>query len=170
MDPVVGDGDVRVGLGFDVHRFEAGKKLVLGGVEIPSAVGLIGHSDADVLIHALMDALLGALALGDIGDHFPDTEERYRGISSMLLLREVVALIAQKGCRVVNVDVMVMAEKPKLAPHKAGMARLLARELGVSSEDISIKATTMEKMGFIGREEGIAVQAVALLAPVAEGR
>ena len=168
MDSLVGDGDVRVGLGFDVHRFEAGGKLVLGGIEIPSDVGLVGHSDADVLIHALMDALLGALALGDIGDHFPDTDERYRGISSVLLLREVVALIAGKGYRVVNTDVMVMAEKPKLAPYKSDMVHLLARELRVGPDDVSIKATTTEKMGFIGRQEGIAVQAVALLAPVAK--
>ncbi len=164
----MGDGKLRVGLGFDVHRFDAGKKMILGGVEIPSDVGLLGHSDADVLIHALMDALLGALALGDIGDHFPDTDDSFRGISSVLLLREVVALIRQEGYRVVNVDVMVMAEKPKLAPYKSDMVHLLARELGVTVKDVSIKATTMEKMGFIGRQEGIAVQAVALLEPVTE--
>ena len=164
----MGDEKLRVGLGFDVHRFDAGKKMILGGVEIPSDVGLLGHSDADVLIHALMDALLGALALGDIGDHFPDTDEKYRGISSVLLLREVVTLIRQEGYRVVNVDVMVMAEKPKLAPYKSDMVHLLARELGVTAKDVSIKATTMEKMGFIGRQEGIAVQAVALLEPVTE--
>ena len=164
----MGDGELRVGLGFDVHRFDAGKKMILGGVEIPSDVGLLGHSDADVLIHALMDALLGALALGDIGDHFPDTDDLYRGISSVLLLREVVALIRKEGHRVVNVDVMVMAEKPKLAPYKSDMVHLLARELGVTAKDVSIKATTMEKMGFIGRQEGIAVQAVALLEPVTE--
>ena len=164
----MGDGELRVGLGFDVHRFDAGKKMILGGVEIPSDVGLLGHSDADVLIHALMDALLGALALGDIGDHFPDTDDLYRGISSVLLLREVVALIHKEGHRVVNVDVMVMAEKPKLAPFKSDMVHLLARELGVTAKDVSIKATTMEKMGFIGRQEGIAVQAVALLEPVTE--
>ena len=168
MDSSVGDGELRVGLGFDVHRFDAGKKMILGGVEIPSDVGLLGHSDADVLIHALMDALLGALALGDIGDHFPDTDDSYRGISSVLLLREVVALIREEGHRVVNVDVMVMAEKPKLAPYKSDMVHLLARELGVTVKDVSIKATTMEKMGFIGRQEGIAVQAVALLEPVTE--
>ena len=164
----MGDEKLRVGLGFDVHRFDAGKKMILGGVEIPSDVGLLGHSDADVLIHALMDALLGALALGDIGDHFPDTDDSFRGISSVLLLREVVALIRQEGYRVVNVDVMVMAEKPKLAPYKSDMVHLLARELGVTVKDVSIKATTMEKMGFIGRQEGIAVQAVALLEPVTE--
>ncbi len=164
----MGDEKLRVGLGFDVHRFDAGKKMILGGVEIPSDVGLLGHSDADVLIHALMDALLGALALGDIGDHFPDTDDSFRGISSVLLLREVVTLIRQEGYRVVNVDVMVMAEKPKLAPYKSDMVHLLARELGVTAKDVSIKATTMEKMGFIGRQEGIAVQAVALLEPVTE--
>ncbi len=164
----MGDGELRVGLGFDVHRFDAEKKMILGGVEIPSDVGLLGHSDADVLIHALMDALLGALALGDIGDHFPDTDDSYRGISSVLLLREVVALIRKEGYRVVNVDVMVMAEKPKLAPYKSDMVHLLAHELGVTAKDVSIKATTMEKMGFIGRQEGIAVQAVALLELVTE--
>ena len=166
MDSLVGDGDVRVGLGFDVHRFEAGRKLVLGGIEIPSAIGLLGHSDADVLIHALMDALLGALALGDIGDHFPDTDAKYQGISSLLLLREVVALIGQEGYQVVNVDMMVLAEAPKLAPYKNDMVHLLAHELGVTPRDVSIKATTMEKMSFIGRQEGIAVQAIAMLTPI----
>lgn len=156
---------MRVGLGFDVHRFAEGRPLFLGGIEIPHLRGLDGHSDADVLIHALMDALLGALALGDIGDHFPDTDEQYRGISSLTLLRHVVALVQNKGYRVGNADVMVLAEKPKLAPYKKMMIHLLAHELQVGEEDISIKATTLERMGFIGREEGIAVQAVVLLLP-----
>lgn len=154
---------MRVGLGFDVHPFADDRKLVLGGVEIPYDRGPAGHSDADVLVHAVMDALLGALALGDIGDHFPDTDERYRGISSIELLREVMVLIRQNGYRVGNVDVMVLAEKPKLAPFKGEMVQLLAHVLECAPNAVSIKATTMEKMGFIGRQEGIAVQAVALL-------
>ncbi len=154
---------MRVGLGFDVHSLVPGRKLVLGGIEIPCDVGLLGHSDADVLLHALMDALLGAAALGDIGDHFPDTDDRYQGISSVELLKHVVLLLEQKGYRVGNVDLMLMAQKPKVAPFKAQMIHLIAQVLGVDSTCVSIKATTMEHMGFIGREEGIACQAVALL-------
>lgn len=154
---------MRVGLGFDVHRFVPGRPLILGGIEVAHHVGLDGHSDADVLVHALMDALLGAAALGDIGDHFPDNDPKYEGISSVRLLRHVCRLLSERGYRVVNVDIMVLAEKPKLAPFKSGMIHLLARELRVAEADVSIKATTMERMGFIGREEGIAVQAVALI-------
>ncbi len=154
---------MRVGLGFDVHSLVPGRKLVLGGIEIPCDVGLLGHSDADVLLHALMDALLGAAALGDIGDHFPDTDDRYKGISSVELLRHVVILLEQKGYRVGNVDLMLMAQKPKVAPFKAQMIHLIAQVLAVDITCVSIKATTMEKMGFVGREEGIACQAVALL-------
>ena len=154
---------MRVGIGFDVHRFVSGRPLILGGVEIDRQRGLAGHSDADVLIHALMDALLGAAALGDIGDHFPDTDPVYQGISSVELLRIVRRLLVDRGYRVINVDIMVLAEKPKLAPFKSDMIHLLAHELQVAETDVSIKATTMEKMGFIGREEGIAVQAVALI-------
>ncbi len=154
---------MRVGLGFDVHRFVPGRPLILGGIEVAHHVGLDGHSDADVLVHALMDALLGAAALGDIGDHFPDNDPKYEGISSVQLLRRVCRLLSDRGYRVVNVDIMVLAEKPKLAPFKSGMIHLLARELQVTEADVSIKATTMERMGFIGREEGIAVQAVALI-------
>lgn len=154
---------MRVGIGFDVHRFQSGRKLVLGGVEIPHECGLAGHSDADVLVHALMDALLGALALGDIGEHFPDTDEQYRDISSTQLLQHVSQLIAQKGYQLHNADLMVLAEAPKLAPYKSDMINLLARILQVAVTDISIKATTMEGMGFVGRREGIAAQAVVTL-------
>ncbi len=154
---------MRVGLGFDVHRFVFGRPLILGGIEIPHDRGLDGHSDADVLIHALMDALLGAAALGDIGDHFPDTDPKYEGISSVELLGYVCQLLADRGYRVINVDIMVLAEQPRLALFKSDMIHLLARELQVTEADVSIKATTMERMGFIGREEGIAAQAVALI-------
>jgi len=157
---------MRVGLGFDVHRFALGRPLVLGGVVIPSEQGLLGHSDADVLVHALMDALLGALALGDIGDHFPDTDARYKGVSSVLLLEQVCVLVRSRGYRVQNVDLMILAEAPKLAPYKAAMVDLLAPVLGVTREDVSIKATTMEGMGFVGRQEGIAAQAVASLVTI----
>lgn len=155
---------MRVGLGFDVHRFQAGRPLILAGVEIPSAVGLLGHSDADVILHALMDALLGALALGDIGDHFPDTDEQYRGISSMQLLTRVVDLIAARGYVVSNADLMVMAETPKLSPYKKEMVQKMANALQVNEDQVSLKATTMEGMGFVGRKEGIAAQALVSLA------
>ncbi len=135
----------------------------MGGILIPDETGLEGHSDADVLLHAVMDALLGAAALGDIGDHFPDTDEQYRGVSSVTLLRKVAFLLKECGYRIGNIDVMVLAEQPKLAPYKKNMVRLLARELLIGEKDVSIKATTMERMGFVGRREGIAVEAVALL-------
>ncbi len=157
---------MRVGLGFDVHRFAKNRELVLGGVTIPSDVGLEGHSDADVLIHALMDALLGALALGDIGDHFPDTDPKYQGISSLLLLEYVMALLQEHGYVVGNVDLMVMAQKPRLAPYKAQMIAKLAQAMRVEPSCVSIKATTMEHLGFVGREEGIVAEAVALLEPI----
>nr|NNM91480.1 2-C-methyl-D-erythritol 2,4-cyclodiphosphate synthase [Bacilli bacterium] len=157
---------MRVGLGFDVHRFAKNRALVLGGVTIPSDVGLEGHSDADVLIHALMDALLGALALGDIGDHFPDTDPKYQGISSLLLLEHVMVLLQEYGYVVGNVDLMVMAQKPRLAPYKAQMIAKLAQAMRVEPSCVSIKATTMEHLGFVGREEGIVAQAVALLEPI----
>ncbi|MCI0183870.1 2-C-methyl-D-erythritol 2,4-cyclodiphosphate synthase [Sulfoacidibacillus ferrooxidans] len=161
---------MRVGLGFDVHRFKAGRPLMLGGIEIPFEVGLDGHSDADVLLHAVMDALLGAASLGDIGDHFPDTDEQYLGASSVALLRSVVDLIHERNYRVGNLDVMVLAEQPKLAPYKKDMIHLLARELAVDEMDVSIKATTMERMGFVGRKEGIAVEAIVLLIDSAKER
>ncbi|MDA1001265.1 MAG: 2-C-methyl-D-erythritol 2,4-cyclodiphosphate synthase [bacterium] len=154
---------MRVGVGYDVHRFEAGRPLILGGVEIPFEKGLAGHSDADVLAHAVCDALLGAAALGDIGGHFPDTDSRYAGADSMALLREVAALVQGKGFRPHNVDAVVVAERPKLAPHIGAMRERLAGAIGLSLEYVSVKATTSERLGFAGREEGIAAQAVCTL-------
>lgn len=154
---------MRIGEGYDAHRFEAGRKLVLGGVTIPHDRGLAAHSDGDAVIHALCDALLGAAALGDIGAHFPDTDSKFRNIDSRLLLRRVAELLLQKGYRISNVDVTVLAQAPKLAPHIAAMRANLASDLAIPVDTVSIKATTTEKMGFIGREEGIAVHAVALI-------
>ena len=154
---------MRIGTGFDVHAFGEGDSVVLGGVRIPHSRGLIAHSDGDVLIHALCDALLGALALGDIGKHFPPTDSRWRDIDSRELLREVMHMLVQRGWQVVNVDSVVMCERPKLLPHIDAMRVCLAADLGVSVDSVSVKATTTEKLGFTGREEGIAAQAVALL-------
>ncbi len=154
---------MRIGHGYDVHRLIAGRKLVLGGVEIPYILGLDGHSDADVLLHAIMDALLGAAALGDIGRLFPDTDPAYKGISSVLLLETVAARIREAGYEVGNVDATVIAQKPKLAPHIPAMREIVARTLGVDLDQINIKATTEEHLGFSGREEGIAAHAVCLL-------
>lgn len=154
---------IRVGVGFDVHRFVAGRRLVLGGVEIPFEKGLGGHSDADVLAHAICDAILGAAALGDIGHHFPDTDPRWRGADSMIFLREAVALAAAQGLRPNNVDAVVVAERPRLAPHIGRMRQRLAEALGVAEGAVSVKATTSERLGFTGREEGIAAQAVCTL-------
>lgn len=154
---------MRIGHGYDVHRLVQGRKLILGGVEIPYALGLDGHSDADVLTHAVMDALLGAAALGDIGRHFPDTDERYRGISSLKLLVDVAHLIAQEGYAVGNIDVTVIAQKPKLAPYLPQMRDALAGVLHIACSQINLKATTEERLGFTGREEGIACHAVCLL-------
>ena len=154
---------IRVGMGFDVHRFEAGRKLILGGVEIPHERGLAGHSDADVLAHAVCDAILGAAALGDIGQHFPDTDPRWRGADSMIFLREAVALAAAQGLRPNNVDAVVVAERPRLAPHTGRMCARLAEALGIPEGAVSVKATTSERLGFTGREEGIAAQAVCTL-------
>ena len=159
---------IRVGLGYDVHPLIAGRKLVLGGIEIPFSKGLNGWSDADVLIHAVMDALLGAAALGDIGTHFPPGDVKYKNVSSIDLLTKVKELLDAGRWRVGNVDVMVMAEAPKLKDYLPRMAQNIARALAVQAEDISIKAGTNEKMGFIGRGEGIAVQAVALLETMTE--
>ncbi|MBI3127008.1 MAG: 2-C-methyl-D-erythritol 2,4-cyclodiphosphate synthase [Candidatus Tectomicrobia bacterium] len=158
---------MRVGVGFDVHRFDAGRKLILGGVEIPFEKGLAGHSDADVLVHAVCDALLGAAALGDIGQHFPDTDPRWRGADSIGLLGEVVAMAAARGFRPHNVDAVVVAERPKLAPYIGRMRQRLARALGLGEDAVSVKATTSERLGFTGREEGIAAQAVCTLRPEA---
>lgn len=154
---------MRIGEGYDAHRFEAGRKLVLGGVVIPHDRGLAAHSDGDAVIHALCDALLGAAALGDIGAHFPDTDATFRNIDSRVLLRRVAELLLQKGYKISNVDVTVLAQAPKLAPFIAAMRANLAADLKLPVDAVSIKATTTEKMGFIGREEGIAAHAVALI-------
>jgi 2-C-methyl-D-erythritol 2,4-cyclodiphosphate synthase len=150
----------RVGLGFDLHPLVEGRPLVLGGVTVDSDRGLSGHSDADVLAHAVGEALLGALALGDLGRHFPDTDSRYRGISSLTLLREVMALVAARGGRLVNVDATVLAQAPRLAPLLPEMAKRLADTLGVSVEAVSVKAKSPEGLGLLGRREGIAAMAV----------
>jgi 2-C-methyl-D-erythritol 2,4-cyclodiphosphate synthase len=153
----------RIGQGFDVHAFAEGRKLILGGVEIAHPLGLMGHSDADVLTHALCDALLGAAALGDIGHLFPDNDDSYKGADSLLLLAEVMCQVRAKGFELGNADVTVMAQAPKLAPHITAMREKLAAAMQVDVEQISVKATTTEKLGFTGRGEGIAAQAIALL-------
>jgi 2-C-methyl-D-erythritol 2,4-cyclodiphosphate synthase len=153
----------RIGQGFDVHQLVAGRRLVIGGVEIKHDKGLLGHSDADVLLHAICDALLGAAALGDIGKHFPDSDARYKGIDSRELLRHVAALVKSKGYRVVNVDATIIAEAPRMAPHIAAMCANIAADLGVDVDAVNVKATTTEKLGFAGRGEGIAAQAICLV-------
>lgn len=153
----------RIGQGYDVHRLVEGRELWLCGVKIPHSMGLLGHSDADVAIHALCDALLGALALGDIGAHFPDNDPEFKDIDSKILLARVVELIGRHGWEVGNVDVTIMAQRPKLAPHIATMRQRLAGILGVSVDCVSVKATTTEHLGFEGREEGISATAVCLL-------
>jgi 2-C-methyl-D-erythritol 2,4-cyclodiphosphate synthase len=150
----------RVGFGFDVHPLVAGRPLVLGGVTIESEVGLAGHSDADVLSHAVGEALLGALALGDLGRHFPDTDPRYRGISSLVLLERVMELLTGRGARLVNVDATVLAQAPRLSPRLPEMARRLAEVLGIGVESVSVKAKSPEGLGLVGRREGIAAMAV----------
>lgn len=155
--------NLHVGHGYDVHRLVSGRKLILGGVEIPFEKGLDGHSDADVLTHAVMDALLGACGLGDIGRHFPDTDERYRGISSLLLLDHVATLLRQQGYGVVNVDVTLLAQAPKVGPYRQQMVENLATHLGITPEQINVKATTEEHLGFTGSGEGMACHAVALV-------
>ena len=154
---------IRVGMGYDVHRLVADRPLWLGGIEIAHTMGLLGHSDADVLIHALCDALLGAANMRDIGYHFPDTSAETLDIDSKILLRKTVALIATKGYHIGNVDVTVCAERPKLNPHIPAMKTCLANVMGIAEDDISIKATTTERLGFKGREEGISAYAVALI-------
>ena len=154
---------MRIGHGYDTHRFVEGRSLVLGGVNIPHDKGLLAHSDGDVVIHALCDALLGAAALGDIGAHFPDTSTDFRNIDSRVLLRRVQALLAQKNLELVNADITIIAEEPRMAPHINTMRDNLAADLAVSRDAVSVKATTNEKMGFIGNREGIAVHAVVLL-------
>jgi 2-C-methyl-D-erythritol 2,4-cyclodiphosphate synthase len=154
---------IRIGHGYDVHRFGEGTFVTLGGVQIAHTFGLIAHSDGDVLLHALCDALLGAAALGDIGKHFPDTDAQFKGADSRLLLRRVLALVKAKGWQVGNVDSTIVAQAPKMAPHIEAMRALIAADLEVELEQVNVKATTTEKLGFTGREEGIAVHAVALL-------
>lgn len=153
----------RIGNGYDVHMLTEGRKLVLGGVEIPHNKGVLGHSDGDVLIHAVMDALLGALALGDIGLHFPDTEEKYRGISSLVLLEEVVSKMKKKEYQMVNLDVTLVLQRPKVRPYIDAMRENIAKYLETSLERVNVKATTEEKLGFTGREEGVKAYAVVLL-------
>jgi 2-C-methyl-D-erythritol 2,4-cyclodiphosphate synthase len=158
---------VRTGLGYDCHRFEAGRRLILGGVEVQHSHGLAGHSDADVLTHAIIDALLGAAALGDIGQHFPDTDERYRDADSLELLRSTVELLSGSGYEVVNVDVTLIIERPRVAPLRERIRTSLAQALGVELDQVSVKATRGEGMGFVGREEGAAAMAVATVARAA---
>ena len=157
---------IHTGIGFDTHRLVEGRRLVLGGVEIPHERGLLGHSDADVLAHAVMDALLGTIAAGDIGHLFPDSDPAYAGADSLVLLRRVAALVRERGWRIENLDATVMAERPKLAPHIGTMRARLAEAAGLDIADVSVKATTMEKMGSIGREEGIGAMAVATVVSV----
>ncbi|MGN0482827.1 MAG: 2-C-methyl-D-erythritol 2,4-cyclodiphosphate synthase [Lachnospiraceae bacterium] len=154
---------MRVGMGYDVHRLVPERKLILGGVEIPHTLGLLGHSDADVLLHAIMDALLGAAALGDIGKHFPDTDSAYKGISSMKLLKNVRELIEKEGYVIDNIDATVMAQKPKLRPFIPEMEKNIAQCLRIAEDQVNIKATTEEGLGFTGREEGIAAQAICAI-------
>ena len=154
---------MRIGHGYDVHRLVEGRKLILGGVEIPYEKGLLGHSDADVLLHALSDALLGAAALGGIGQHFPDSDERYRGADSRVLLRAVVSMLHERGYSVGNVDCTILAQRPKLAGHIPQMRENIAADLGISLDQVSVKATTEEGLGFTGEGLGIAAHAVALI-------
>jgi 2-C-methyl-D-erythritol 2,4-cyclodiphosphate synthase len=154
-------GMVSTGLGYDCHRFAPGRRLVLGGVELEHDLGLAGHSDADVLTHAIIDALLGAVALGDIGEHFPDTDEQYRDASSLDLLRTTVAMLLHRGVTILHVDATVVIERPHVAPVRESIRRSLAEAIGISSEHVSVKATRGEGMGFVGREEGVAALAIA---------
>jgi len=154
---------IRIGQGCDIHALVPGRRLILGGVDIPHHAGLLGHSDADALLHALTDALLGAAALGDIGRHFPDTDERYRGADSRQLLRATVALLAQAGWRVGNVDATIIAQQPKLAPYLPQMVANIAADLQIPADGVNVKAKTAERLGFVGRGEGIATEAVVLI-------
>lgn len=157
---------MRIGQGYDVHRLVEGRKLILGGVTVPYELGLLGHSDADVLVHAVMDALLGAAALGDIGQHFPDTDPKYKGISSIALLKEVGVLLEREGYVIENIDATVIAQRPKLAAYRPQMAANIADALHLQVNQVSVKATTEEGLGFTGSGEGISAQAVALLANI----
>jgi 2-C-methyl-D-erythritol 2,4-cyclodiphosphate synthase len=155
---------MRIGHGFDVHAFAEGRKLIIGGVDIPHERGLLGHSDADVLLHAICDALLGAAGLGDIGRHFPDSDPRYKGIDSRELLRHVAGLLRERGWRTGNVDATIVAQAPRMVPHIAAMTANIAADLAVEAAAVNVKATTTEKLGFTGRGEGIAAEAVCLIA------
>lgn len=154
---------MRVGLGYDVHRLVEGRKLIIGGVEINHDKGLLGHSDADVLIHAIMDSILGALALGDIGKHFPDTDENFKGANSMKLLEFVYHLMDEKGYKIGNIDSTIIAQSPKMAPHIPSMRENIAKILNTDIENINVKATTEEKLGFTGKKEGISSQSICML-------
>jgi 2-C-methyl-D-erythritol 2,4-cyclodiphosphate synthase len=154
---------MRIGMGYDVHRLVEDRKLIMGGVEIPYKLGLLGHSDADVLLHAIMDSLLGAAALGDIGRHFPDTDAKYKGICSLSLLREVSNLLKNKGYLILNIDATIIAQKPKMAPYIPQMVKNIAEALQLDEDSINIKATTEEGLGFTGKEEGISSQSICLI-------
>ena len=154
---------MRIGQGFDVHQLVPGRKCIIGGVHIPYERGLLGHSDADVLLHAICDALLGAAALGDIGKHFPDSDARYKGIDSRTLLKHVAVLLKERGWKVGNVDATIIAQMPRMAPHIAAMVKNIAADLGVEVGQVNVKATTTEQLGFTGRGEGIAAEAICLL-------
>uniref|UniRef100_UPI003FEF1B16 2-C-methyl-D-erythritol 2,4-cyclodiphosphate synthase n=1 Tax=Roseburia sp. TaxID=2049040 RepID=UPI003FEF1B16 len=159
---------MRVGMGYDVHKLVEGRDLIIGGVKIPHTLGLLGHSDADVLLHAIMDALLGAAALGDIGKHFPDTDTQYKGISSVKLLEHVAKLIAEKGYVVENIDATIIAQKPKMRPYITEMEQNIAKALGIDESQINVKATTEEGLGFTGTEQGISSQAICALTTIYE--
>ncbi|MGL5412264.1 MAG: 2-C-methyl-D-erythritol 2,4-cyclodiphosphate synthase [Cetobacterium sp.] len=154
---------LRIGNGYDVHKLVEGRKLILGGIEIPHDKGVLGHSDGDVLIHAIMDGLLGALALGDIGQHFPDTDNKYLGIDSKILLKRVWDIVKNKGYKIINIDSIIVAQRPKVKPYLESMRKILCEVLEIEIDQLSIKATTEEKLGFTGREEGIKSYAVVLL-------
>ena len=157
---------MRIGQGFDAHKLVEGRRLIIGGVTIPHPRGLDGHSDADVLLHAICDALIGAAALGDIGKHFPDSDPQYKGVDSRKLLRETAALLKKNGWRVANLDATIIAQEPRMAPHIAAMVANIAADIGVASRDVNVKAKTTEKLGFTGRGEGIAAEAVVLIEPL----
>ncbi|SKA91119.1 2-C-methyl-D-erythritol 2,4-cyclodiphosphate synthase [Clostridium sp. USBA 49] len=154
---------MRIGMGYDVHKLKEGRKLILGGVEIPYEKGLLGHSDADVLLHAIMDSLLGAAALGDIGKHFPDTDDKYKGISSLILLKEVGKLIKSEGYYIENIDSTIIAQKPKMASYIPNMIKNISEALDLSYNKVNVKATTEEGLGFTGKGEGISAQSICLL-------
>ncbi len=159
---------MRVGMGYDVHRLVEDRDLIIGGVKIPHTLGLLGHSDADVLLHAIMDALLGAAALGDIGKHFPDTDPQYKGISSIRLLEHVAKLLEEKGYIVENIDATIIAQKPKMRPYIAQMEENIAKALNIGNDQVNVKATTEEGLGFTGTEEGISAQAICALTTIYE--